>query len=120
MPHLTLEYTRNLSGFDAARALAAVNEAMFDSGLFSEPDIKSRAIGLDEFQVGVLPGRRGFIHVRVAMLAGRSGDERKQLADAVLVALTSAVDGEPGMELQISVETTELDRPSYAKAVIHG
>jgi 5-carboxymethyl-2-hydroxymuconate isomerase len=54
------------------------------------------------------------------MLSGRSNEERKQLADAVLAALSPAVSGEPGMEIQLSVETVDLDRPSYAKAVIHG
>lgn len=120
MPHLTLEFTRNLAAFDPMRALAAVNKAMLDSGLFSEPDIKSRAIGLDCFQIGVRPGGRGFVHIRIAMLSGRSSDERKQLADAVLAALSPVVTVEPGMEIQLSVETVDLDRPSYAKAVIHG
>ena len=120
MPHLTLEYTRNLAGFDPRQALAAVNEAMFDSGLFGEPDIKSRAIGLDCYQVGVQSGGRGFVHICIAMLSGRSSEERKQLADAVLAALSAAVNAEPGMEIQLSVETVDLDRPSYAKALIHG
>ena len=47
MPHLTLEYTRNLNNFDPALALVAINQAMLDSGLFAEADIKSRAIVLD-------------------------------------------------------------------------
>lgn len=118
MPHLTLEYTHNLAAFDPADALTAVNEAMFDSGLFSEPDIKSRAIGLDCFQVGELPGERGFVHVRIAMLAGRSNEERKLLADKVLAALIPTVNRKKGLKIQISVETAEIDLPSYAKAVI--
>lgn len=120
MPHLTLEYTRNLSDFDPAVALAAVNEAAFDSGLFGEPDIKSRAVGLDCFQIGILPAARGFIHIRIALLAGRSDEERRHLAEAVLAALDSTVNRKKGLEIQISVETTDLDRASYAKAVIDG
>jgi 5-carboxymethyl-2-hydroxymuconate isomerase len=129
MPHLTLEYTRNLTGFEPAVALAAINAAAFDSGLFGEPDIKSRAVGLDCFQVGVLPGARGFIHVRIALLAGRSDEERQHLAEAVLVALNATTietkagprgNGEKGMEIQLSVETADLDRAGYAKAVIDG
>ena len=58
---------------------------MFDSGLFSEPDIKSRAIALDVFKVGVKPAPRAFIHVAIRLLSGRSDEERKQLADAVKV-----------------------------------
>jgi len=124
MPHITLEYTRNLQNFAPTTVLAALNGALFASGLFSEPDIKSRAIGLDDFLVGTQPARRAFIHVRIAMLAGRSAEERKKLADAVLAALLSVAATDPktqgGLETQISVETTELDRPSYAKAVLNG
>lgn len=120
MPHLTLEYTANLAGFVPARALAAINAASLASGLFGEADIKSRALALDCFQVGVEATPRGFVHVRIALLSGRGSDERRALAEAVLAALAPAVDAPPGMEIQLSVETVELDRPSYAKAVIHG
>lgn len=119
MPHLSLEYTRNLSGFDPARALAAINAAACASGLFGEADIKSRAIALDVFRVGVEPAPRAFVHVRIALLAGRSAEQRKQLADAVLAALNAAVDRQNGTEIQLSVETLDIDRPSYAKAVRH-
>ena len=120
MPHLTLEYTRNLTGFEPALALAAINHAMLDSGLFGEPDIKSRAQALDCYQVGIQALPRGFVHVRIALLAGRSADERQKLAVAVLAALKLTVNAENGAEIQLSVETVDLDRPSYAKAVIHG
>lgn len=120
MPHLTLEYTRNLGDFDPARALAALNEVMFDSGLFGESDIKSRAVGLDCFQVGVRDTPRGFVHVSVAMLSGRGDPERKALADGLLAALQPLLNGQTVGEVQLSVETAELHRPSYAKAVIHG
>lgn len=120
MPHLTLEYTSNLAGFAPARALAAINAASVASGLFGESDIKSRALALDCFQVGVEAVPRGFVHVRIALLAGRGSEERKTLAAAVLAALAPTVDAPPGIEIQLSVETVELDRPSYAKAVIRG
>ena len=120
MPHLTLEYTRNLSHFDAQRALGVLNEVMFDSGLFGEADIKSRAQGLEVFQVGVRDTPRGFVHVQVAMLAGRSDDERKALTEALLAAVQSLLAGQAIGEVQVSVETVDLHRPSYAKAVIHG
>ncbi len=120
MPHLTLEYTRNLADFDPTQALAALNEAMFDSGLFGESDIKSRACALDCHQVGVRDTPRGFAHVAVAMLSGRTDEERKALADSLLAALAPLIAGHTVGEVQLSVETTELHRPSYAKAVLHG
>ena len=120
MPHLTLEYTRNLNLPDASATLAALNAAMAGSGLFDEADIKSRAIALDNFKIGTAPAPRAFAHVRIALLAGRSSQQRKTLADAVLAALAVAVNGQIGTEIQLSVETVELDRTSYAKAVING
>lgn len=120
MPHLTLEYTRNLTGFDPSHTLAALNQAMADSGLFSEPDIKSRALPLETFQAGTSPVPRAFAHVRIAMLTCRTSEERKKLADAVLAALTAAVDTRKGTEIQLSVETVDIDRPSYAKTILNG
>lgn len=120
MPHLTLEYTSNLISFNPRPALLAINTAMINSALFSEPDIKSRALAIDCFQIGLDNTRRGFVHVRIAMLSGRSESDRKKLADTVLAALRVTVDAQNGTEIQLSVETTDLDRPTYAKAVING
>ena len=120
MPHLTLEYTSNLSNFSPTAALTAINAATLASGLFEEADIKSRAIALDTFQIGGGAAASGFAHVRIALLAGRTSEVRKALADAVLTALTAAVNRQNGLEIQLSVETVDLDRPSYAKATIDG
>ncbi len=119
MPHLTLEYTANLT-LDPAAALAAINAAAFDSGLFGEADIKSRALRLADFRTGIEAAERAYAHVRIALLGGRPPSERKELADAVLAALTATLAAPPGHELQFSVETVDLDRASYAKAVVHG
>jgi 5-carboxymethyl-2-hydroxymuconate isomerase len=120
MPHLTIEYTANLENFDAAKALAALNQVMVNTGLFHEPDIKNRAIRLDIFQAGVVCEPRAFVHLRVGILSGRSGEERKHMADALLPVLNATVHGAFSGEIQLSVETIEIDRPSYAKAIVHG
>lgn len=120
MPHVTLEYTNNLDNFDPARALGALNEVLFDSGLFGETDIKSRAVALTTFRTGVNGARRAFVHVRIALLSGRTSEARKALAEAALAALQGEIDDQPGTEVQLSVETVDLDRPSYAKAVLNG
>lgn len=120
MPHLTLEYTANLAAFDAAAALAVINGAALASGEFAEADIKSRAVCLDHHRTGVEAAPRAFIHVRIALLSGRTMPARQALAAAVLAALDGAVAAQAGLELQLSVETVEIDRPSYAKAVRRG
>lgn len=120
MPHLTLEYTDNIARLDPAALLAAVNYAALKSGLFDEADVKSRAYAAPHFRIGLEEKARAFIHVRIGLLSGRSSEERRMLSDLVLMALNAAVDAPPGTELQLSVETVELDRPSYAKVVRHG
>ncbi len=120
VPHITVEYTRNLDGFDPAKVLAGVNRACLDSGLFSEADIKARAMAIDCFAVGTAGQDRGFVHVRIALLSGRGSEERKALSDTVLAALSSGGHAMGGMEVQLSVETVEIDLPSYAKALVQG
>ncbi len=119
MPHLTLEYTANLHDFDPAKALAALNHAALASGQFDEADIKSRAIRLDTYRIGTSTAPRAFIHVRVALLSGRTPEVRKHLAQSLLAALTTAVDLPKTGEIQLSVETTDIDRASYAKEIVY-
>lgn len=120
MPHLTLEYSRNLISLDVPSALTRASEAMFDSGLFNEPDIKCRAHCCEVFRIGVRPMPRSFIHVHIAMMPGRSEEERKELADAVLAAVSAGLKLPTGMECQLSVETVELVASSYAKLSMRG
>lgn len=119
MPHLTLEYSSNLPAFAPQPALAALNRAMLASGLFDEPDIKSRAIALVDFLVGTSPLPRAFAHVRIALLAGRSDEQRQKLASAVLAALSESISRPGTTEIQLSVETVNIDRASYVKEIVH-
>lgn len=117
MPHLTLEYTRNLTALDPLLTLQRLNAAMLASGQFAADDIKSRAIALDRWQVGVVANHRGqaFAHVKIAMLAGRSPEVRRALAEAVLAALRPSCAAPAGLAVQCCVETLEIDRASYVK-----
>jgi 5-carboxymethyl-2-hydroxymuconate isomerase len=123
MPHIHLEYSANLDRpqpLDPQPLLAAINDACVGSGLFEEADVKSRVGACEHFRVGTEPSGRGFVHVRIALLAGRSAEQRQALAAAVLAAAQANLAVPSGLTVQLSVETTELDRPSYAKAVLHG
>ena len=104
MPHLTLDYSPNLPGFDPAAALAAINQAAVASGLLDEADIKSRAVACAHFQVGLQT----------------TPAQRKELAELLLAALNATVDRKNGLKIQLSVETVEIDRASYAKEIVDG
>jgi 5-carboxymethyl-2-hydroxymuconate isomerase len=118
MPHLTLEYTNNLRLFDAAKALRDLNGALIESKLFEEADIKSRALSLDTFLVGASPDPRGFIHVRLAILSGRSEQAKRDLSASLLHALKARCEPMAGGEIQLSVEIQDIERGSYAKATL--
>lgn len=116
MPHLTLEYTRNLAPeFDAGEVLMSLNRALIASGQFQEADIKSRAAVLDAFLVGSARGGRAFVHAKLSLLSGRSAAVKRELSDALLAALSRACSSRAGLEVQLSVEIADLDRDSYAK-----
>ncbi|MGU7770032.1 5-carboxymethyl-2-hydroxymuconate Delta-isomerase [Burkholderia sp. MR1-5-21] len=118
MPHLTLEYSANLDGFDARATLIALNEALVASGHFDELDIKSRALRFDEFVVGTSPAPRAFAHAKLAMLSGRSVDVKRELAEQLLAVLSAHCSAGSGTHLQLCAEMLDIERESYAKASI--
>jgi 5-carboxymethyl-2-hydroxymuconate isomerase len=120
MPHITLEYTRNLPGIDAAALLSKINAQLAASGVFGEADIKSRAFALDVFAVGTATGGRGFVRVEAAILDGRTPEVKRALSAGLLQVLKDNVPPASGLEVQFSVEIRDMDRDSYAKVVVAG
>ena len=119
VPHCTLEYSDNLTDFAAGQMLAALNAGLLASGLFAEADIKSRAVRLEQFAVGVAPAPRAFVHLTLSVLSGRSVDERAALARRVLAVLEAGCSAPAATELQLSVDVAEMERATYAKIVRH-
>lgn len=118
MPHLTLEYTANLQGFDARKVLLTLNQTLVASGQFEERDIKSRAIPLETFVIGTTPGDRSFVHVVLAILSGRTDETKRQISESLLQILNKVVEQPTDSHLQLCVEIQEIHRASYAKASI--
>lgn len=119
MPHLHMEYTTNLPDLNADVALLRLNNALVASGQFAaEADIKSRALKVETFRVGTGLGERGFVHVKLALLSGRSPEIKKQLADSLLVVLQELCQWRADVSVQLCVEILDIDRAPYAKALI--
>lgn len=117
MPHLSLQYTANLEGYDADAALAALNRALADSGHFDELAIKSRAWMLEHYRVGTADSGRAFVHAQLKILPGRSEAVRSALSGIVLDALRGGLPlHHPSV--QLCVEVDELYAPAYAKTVL--
>lgn len=117
MPHLTLQYTINLVGADAAALLTAINRAAVASGLFEPGDIKTRAIPLSLFQNGLPEDSSGFVHLSVAM-AEREAQQEKALAAALADAVQESLPKNPGVSLQLCVEIVHVDTTRYVKRTL--
>jgi 5-carboxymethyl-2-hydroxymuconate isomerase len=119
MPHLTVEYSNNIQGFDPAAALAALNNALLASEQFDEADVKGRVLRRDHFQVGAVTGARGFVHAELALLSGRSAEVKQKLSASLTNALEAlSSQWGSGLQIQISVEIRDMDRASYSKALV--
>lgn len=117
MPHLTLHYTANVEGFDPGMALREVNRRLAGSGHFDEAAIKSRALRLDHYRVGIADEARAFVHAQLKVLPGRDEATLRSFAGLVLAAL-EAVLPTNHPSTQLCVEVDELDARTYTKRVI--
>ncbi len=71
MPHLTVEYSHNLSGFPETQLLAELNAAVTSSPeIADEADLKSRVLRVQQFAVGTAPDQRAFVHAQLRLLSG--------------------------------------------------
>jgi 5-carboxymethyl-2-hydroxymuconate isomerase len=75
-------------------------------------------VKLETFRVGTGMGERGFLHVKLALLSGRSPEIKKQLADSLLAVLQDLGPWPAGVSVQLCVELLDIDRVPYAKAAI--
>jgi 5-carboxymethyl-2-hydroxymuconate isomerase len=116
MPHLTLEYTRNLADFAIDDTLLEINRSLFESGeIQAEADLKARAYALDTVRIGTAPGPRAFVHAQLRLLSGRTPEAKQALTERIAVVLRQRVPRPDGMLVQLSVEIVDMDRPSYVK-----
>ena len=120
MPHLHMEYTANLPQLDVDKALLRLNHGLVASGQFSDEfDIKSRAVKVEAFRVGTGIGERGFVHVKLALLSGRSPEVKKQLSESLLAVLQDLAPWPADVQVQLCVEIVDIDRASYSLSLIH-
>ncbi|WP_444930123.1 5-carboxymethyl-2-hydroxymuconate Delta-isomerase [Microbulbifer sp. SSSA002] len=112
MPHLIIEYAKNLEEkISVAALVSSAQETMRSSGLFASHTIKTRAKPYDQFIAGDNGG--SFIHAEIRLLEGRSTREREELSSAVFNSLCQFAEGVPA----VSVEVREMDASCYSKRV---
>lgn len=116
MPHLIVEYSRNLAGFPVAQALTELNQAVTASPeIADEADLKTRFVVANSFAIGTAPEFRAFVYAQLRILAGRTPEAKRNLSDRIAAVLRRLAPQPEGVEVQLSVEIVDMDRGSYTK-----
>lgn len=116
MPHLIVEYSRNLASFPEAQALQELNQAVTASPeIADEADLKTRFVVASSFAIGTAPEPRAFVHAQLRILSGRTSEAKRDLSDRVASVLRRLAPRPEGLRVQLSVEIVDMDRGSYTK-----
>ncbi len=86
MPHLTLEYTANLS-FDVQPLLARLHAELVATGAINLKGLKSRAVRHTEYRIADGDPAYAFVHVGLLIRAGRPLEVQQEAARRVLEVL---------------------------------
>ncbi|MBC8331404.1 MAG: 5-carboxymethyl-2-hydroxymuconate Delta-isomerase [Anaerolineae bacterium] len=117
MPHLILEYTKNISQqLDAEKLFAPLHQIIAETAGIRIENCKSRAILLHDYYIA--DGRQGqaFVHLDIRFLEGRSSEIKQSIGQQCLQALRGYFGDIPKeMDLQLTVEIGDIQRQSYFK-----
>jgi 5-carboxymethyl-2-hydroxymuconate isomerase len=122
MPHCILEYSANIpESPDFQTLFHQLHDLLMASGQFTLDDIKSRAIRHEVFRIGDGDPRRTLITMNLCLLSGRSDEVKTDLARSVRELLESAFAKTLAETIcSLTVQVSELHRPSYQKVVSTG
>lgn len=87
MPHIIIEHSENISSSAVNKIFPEIQNIMFaiKEGNFDLEQCKARAISFDKYLVGSKHEEKSaFLHITIKILAGRSVEVRKKLAEKVM------------------------------------
>ncbi len=116
MPHLTLEYSGNVTASDnMAELFKQFHTVLSEIGKINLKNCKSRAAVANNYWVG--DGENtGFVHLDVRFLEGRQAAVVRQIGDQLLALLKDwFADAAEGIDLQITVEIRDIRQADYFK-----
>ena len=108
MPHLTLEYTDNLT-FDVQSLLARLHDELAATGAVNLKGIKSRAIRRTEYRIADGNPVYAFVHVNLLIREGRPIEIQRDAAQRTMAVLKEIFQSrfEDGY-LSLSVDIKEM------------
>ncbi|MCK5650790.1 MAG: 5-carboxymethyl-2-hydroxymuconate Delta-isomerase [Gemmatimonadetes bacterium] len=117
MPHLTLEYSRNLRSVAPSAPLFATLHGVLESVAgISVDNCKSRWREVSDFHVGGGGEDKAFVHLSIRYLEGRPPATQQAVGQAILSVLKENFKEAPdALDLQITVEIEDIRRDTYFK-----
>lgn len=117
MPHCILEASDNLlDAPDWAGLLERLHGALAATGLFREEDLKSRVILHRTYRVADGAPDRAFVTLDLQIMEGREDEVKARLSDLLMPVLAKAFPRtSAAMRLNLTVQVSELHRPSYRR-----
>ena len=111
MPHIIIEYSRNLEDkIDLKSLVKTLHEAALETGFFPLGGVRTRAIRCDIYEIADGHPDNGFIHVTGKIGPGRDIEARKKAGQHIFASLTEATaDLFAISPLGLSLELTELE-----------
>ena len=114
MPHVIIEYAQPVAKNKSLDSmLLAIHQAVIDSGLFDENNIKTRLIPVTTYRIG--NGKDTYLSVQLRIHSGRNEAQKKALSHAVLEAIRQ----QAWPVSVVTVEVVDMDRSSYAKYTMY-
>jgi uncharacterized protein len=119
MPQLVLDYSGNVGQeVDFERLFEGLHQALADAAGVDVAACKSRAMRRETFRVGEGVAGQAFVHMEVGLLSGRTAEKKRDIAAVCLDVLAlHYAESLERLDLQLTVEVRDMDRPGYAKRV---
>jgi 5-carboxymethyl-2-hydroxymuconate isomerase len=122
MPHFVIEYSANLEpDVDLRAVVDAVHKSAAESGLFKIGGIRVRTLRHEIYKVADGNPENAFLHVRAAILEGRSVADRERLGNSTIAAVDALLaNAHKKRGIALSVEIGEIDHNmSFKKNSLH-
>ncbi|WP_299073599.1 5-carboxymethyl-2-hydroxymuconate Delta-isomerase [uncultured Paraglaciecola sp.] len=108
MPHCIVEYSKVVEDKLPIKTLiSSLHQSVFESGLFEESSIKTRALAYTDYQTGV--SDTAFIHITLKILQGRNHQQKRALTRLVMDKLSVVVTS----PISLSIEVMDIEKISY-------
>ena len=111
MPHLSIEYSRNLEArLDMPAFLRALRDAAVATGVFPPAGIRVRAFAADHVLIADGDPGHAFIDIAIRLRGGRSSEDKLRATEAIFAAAEAfCAEDLATNSLMLSLEMRDID-----------